>query len=310
MNIYLVASPSRNLINDEIKKIIKGERNVIYMDYLNNGLDLILEEAGYLSLFDEKKYLIIKNANIFGTIKSKEEDLSKLESYLIKPNPNTVLILTLTEKLDERKKITKIIKEKYNLKTIPNLSPQELITKIIDVLKKNNLQIDYNNAKYIAEVSLNNYDLVVNELEKIILYYDADSVIDGSVLKYLISRNTQDNIFKFTEAVISKNNKMFTLFNDLKLIKEEPVYLISALAREYRLSYKSLVLYQKGFSRAKIAGELGLANWMVEKYLKNALGYRGEELLGKIKALSEVDIAIKKGAIDKYLAIEMFLLDI
>ena len=310
MNIYLIASPSKNLIKEEIANIIKNEQNIVTFDYLREGLDFILEEASYLSLFNDKKYLIVKNSNIFSSGKTKDEDLKKLEAYLNNPNSNTVVIFTLTEKVDERKKITKIIKEKYNYKNIASLNSKELIDKIINILKGHKIKIDYNNASYIANNSLNNYDLVAQELDKLILFYDEGDIVKESDINNLISKTPEENIFKFSDAVIKKDNKMFEIFNDLRLLKEEPVVLINALAREYRLTYKCSYLNQNGYNKSKIASELGLQDWMVDKYLRLSYNYREEDLLQSLSKLSDIDVEIKQGKIDKYLAIEMFMLDI
>jgi len=227
------------LIKEELNKILKEETNVIYGDYQTEGIDFFLEEAAYFSLFDEKKYIIVKNATLFDTSKTKEEDLKKLEKYLNNPNPNTVLIFYLTTKPNERKKITKIIKDKYQYISIKDLTPKDLITKIISIFKHHNFNIDYESVRFIASSTLNNYDLACKEIEKILTYYDKDdkNIAYNDIIN-LIPKTVEENIFRFSDAVVNKETKkMFELLNDLKQIKEEPVVLINTLAREYRLMY-------------------------------------------------------------------------
>ena len=52
---------------DELNKILKDN---VYSSFDLLGIDIeeVLEEASYVSLFDEKKYMVVKNANIFCAI--------------------------------------------------------------------------------------------------------------------------------------------------------------------------------------------------------------------------------------------------
>src|SRR5690625_3311254 len=97
-NIYLISSSSFRLMEEEIEKIVKGNKYSTF-DLNTVLLDEVLEEAAYFSLFDEKKYMVVKNANIFGSSKRKsvdEENVSKKDEKLLKyledPNYNTILI--------------------------------------------------------------------------------------------------------------------------------------------------------------------------------------------------------------------------
>ena len=63
MKIYLVNGESHLLINEKINEIVKDSKNVTIFDFNINSMEEIILEAGYFSMFDEEKYIIIKNAN-------------------------------------------------------------------------------------------------------------------------------------------------------------------------------------------------------------------------------------------------------
>ena len=90
MNIYLLKSDSRVLIEEELEKLIPKDQVSISYVYEKN-LENILEEASYVSLFDEKKYLIVKNANFFGKEKLSEKETDLLNEYLEHPYVNTII---------------------------------------------------------------------------------------------------------------------------------------------------------------------------------------------------------------------------
>ena len=104
-NVYLICSNSYYLLEDELKNILKDNPYTSF-DLNAVELDEVLEEAAYFSLFDDKKYMVVKNADIFGASKRKSKDESseeetvskkdeKLLKYLEAPNSNTVLIFKL-----------------------------------------------------------------------------------------------------------------------------------------------------------------------------------------------------------------------
>ena len=80
--MYLVYGESYRLIDEEIKKIIKDETNIITIDLNESQLEDVIREATYVSMFQEKKYLIVKNALFFTIAKIKEDYLYILFKYI------------------------------------------------------------------------------------------------------------------------------------------------------------------------------------------------------------------------------------
>ena len=80
--MYLIYGESYRLIEEEIEKIIKENTNVITMDLNVSSLEDVIREATYVSMFQEKKFLIVRNASFFTSSKTKEEDLDILFKYI------------------------------------------------------------------------------------------------------------------------------------------------------------------------------------------------------------------------------------
>ena len=66
---YIIKSDSYRLLKNELNKLTKDidKDNIIYYDLSIDSLKDILNNANYVSLFDDKKAIIVYNANIFGT---------------------------------------------------------------------------------------------------------------------------------------------------------------------------------------------------------------------------------------------------
>ena len=85
MNIYLITSESFRLMEEEVKKIIKNSSNILTIDLLEATIEDVITEATYVSMFAEQKYIIVKNADFFGSGKIKEAEIELLEKYLENP---------------------------------------------------------------------------------------------------------------------------------------------------------------------------------------------------------------------------------
>ncbi len=311
MKIVLINGESRLLINEAINNIIKDNKNVTSFDMGINSIDDVLLEAGYFSMFEEEKFIIIRNANFFGSGKLNEKDTTSLLNYFNNPNSLSSLIFICNEKLDSRKKITKVLKEKYEIINIPTLKYYEIESRVEKYFQKENYKIDKDTIKYIVANSLNNYDLVMSEVEKIILYYNNPCYIKKSDVENIISKSINTNNFLFVDALIDGDlEKSLALLNDLKTMKVEPTILIALIARDIRIMLNIKKLLEQNKREYEILSELNLMDWQLEKYLKKAFPYKIKELEEWLVKLEDLDLKIKSGKLDKFYALELLILDI
>ena len=300
--VYLIVSNSYQIREEEIQKIFKDLNDVEYIDYDNYTIDEIINICSYSNLFNDSKSVIVKNFNL-------DKDLENLEKYIEHPNLSTKLVLLANDKVDERKKIVKLLKEKNTYIYIKPLNYKDISAKLIKIAKDNSYKLSEKDANYITFASLSNYDIAYQELNKVFLYYNKPCEIKHSDLEELISHSLDDNNFKFVELVIKKDIKTaLDYLKTFKLFKIEPLVLLSLLTREYRLMLIAKDLIQKGYSNQKISKELSLQDWQLDKIINNTYSYSIRELEDKILDLSELDYKLKTNKIDKYLGLEMFIL--
>lgn len=311
MKINLINGESYLLVNEKISDIVGLSKNVTVLDLAQCALEDVLIEAGYVSMFDEEKFIIIKNANFFGTEKQNDKDMEMLLNYIEHPSENAVLIFVCNVKLDLRKKITKLIKDKYNLVTIPNLKYYEIENRVIDFIKKNGFKINMDVVKYIVQNGLNNYDLIMNEVQKILLFYNEPSDITFNDVRKILSKSINTNNFLFVDAIVEGDlEKSLELLKDLKIMKVEPTVLLSLLSRDFRIMLQIKKLLDSGKREYDIMNELGLQDWQLNKYLSKIFPFKIKELESILIKLADIDLNIKTGKIDKYMALELFILDI
>ncbi len=311
MKIVLITGESILLINEKINEIVKDNKNITSFDMNANTIEDVLLEAGYFSMFEEEKFIIVRNANFFGSGKLNEKEADSLLKYFENPNSLSNIIFICSEKIDSRKKITKALKEKYEMITIPTLKYYEIENRVEKYFGKEGYKIDKDTVKYIVANSLNNYDLVMNEVEKIILYYNHPSYIKKSDVENIVSKSMNTNNFLFVDAIIDGDlEKSLALLKDLKTMKVEPTILISLIARDIRIMLNIKKLLEENKREYEILNELKLMDWQLEKYLKKAFPYKIKELEEWLVKLTELDLKIKSGKLEKYDALELFILDI
>lgn len=311
MKINLISGDSFLLINEKVNEIVKDSKNVTVFDLSENTLEDVFVESGYVSMFQEDKYIIIKNANFLGTDKIKDSDSEMLMNYFEHPNEQSILIFICNTKLDMRKKITKIIKDKYNLVNIPSLKYYEIENRVMNIFKKNNFKIDSDTVKYIVQNGLNNYDMIMGEVEKIMLFYMDPGYISYEDVTHLVSKSINANNFLFVDTlVLGDLEKSLELLRDLKVMKVEPTVLLALIARDFRIMLQVKTLLNEQKREYEIMNELNLQDWQLEKYLKKVFPYKIKELESIIVKIANLDLDIKTGKIDKYMALELFILDI
>ena len=301
--VYLIYSTSYYLLEEELNKIFKNKSDIEVIDFANSNINEIINLASYTSLFNDNKNILVKNFDI------STKDIDLLEKYIESPNPLTTIVFTINNKVDERKKIVKLLKDNKTYINIKPLNYKDISQKLMDIAKKKGYKLYLNDANYITFASLSNYDIAYLQLEKVFLYYNKPCEIEKRVLDNLISQSIDDNNFKFVDSVIKRHiPEAVKMINDFKLLKIEPLILISMLAKEYRNILIAKDFYQKGYSSQKIKESLGLLDWQLEKLINNTYNHSINELEDKLIELTKLDYELKTSKIDKYLGLEMFIL--
>ena len=309
MNIYLISNESYRIINKEIKKITKDNKYETF-NLNKSSIKEVLEEASYFSLDDNKKYLVVTNADIFGSDKLDDSITDSLIKYFNNPNENTVIIFTTQKPIDSRKKIVKELKSKYKVITTPKMDKKTINSLLTNYVKENDFTIDWETVNYIINNSYNNLDIMFNEIDKIMLYYNFPCRIKYQDVVSIVGTELDNNNFHFVEAVVSKKlDVALKTLNSLKVYKVDATVLTILLAREYRLMYYVKKMYQNKSSLSDICEYLNLADWQVNKLYNNGVHYSENELLKNLVDLCNIDMNIKKGLWDKDTALYGFLLD-
>ncbi len=309
MKLILISSDSKTLLDNKLSEIIKENQNKITYQMKDSTIRDIIEEASYVSMFEEEKYIVVKNADFFGKEKLNEKETELLQNYFEHPYEHTTLIFTTYEPIDQRKTITKKIQEAGNVYHITAPKNYELIEEIKRRLKK--YKIEDQTVRYIVDACLGVYDIIINEISKLEFIFEKGSSLSLEQIKKIIVPNVSDNVFKFVDAVVMKDSyTAFHLLQDFESSKIDSFQILNLLAREYRLIFYYKLYEQKGYSLSQIGKELNLRDWQVEKIRKESSNIHKDDLKDFLVELGKIDVATKNGSYEKNLALKSFLMKV
>ena len=309
--VYIIKSESYRLLDAKIKELTDDidKENVTHFDLTIDNFKDIIEECNYTSLFNDKKAVIVNNTNIFGTKYEYKEDMELLEKYLNNSNKDTELIF-IADSISLKKKCVKIIKDNGNLFELKKPVGDDLRKMVIDYLKQDNFKIENSALTKLITNTVENYDFILNELDKVIVVKKDYLITDEDIDKYTI-KIIEENIFDFVDLVIKKDTKnIFIKLEKYIQEKQEPAILLANIASQYRLIYSVKNLTRKGYSEKEIADELGIHPYRVKLAREKGYNYTNDELKEKLLSIGSLDEKVKLGIIDKYVALKLFLVNL
>lgn len=308
-NTYLIYGNDYSLVKKEIDNITNGIDDIVKYDLSLSKVDELLDDALCISLFGDKKVLIGENALFLTTSQSNvNHNLNYLENYLFDNKHDNIVILTIiSDKLDERKKIVKLLKEKTNVIYKKNINEKDLPLFVVNEFKNEGYDIDYKTANYFVDFIGKNVDILLSEIKKMIVYKESDKKISKEDIDDISSKGFNDNVFDLCDGIIKKNfKKIFDCYNDLMVLKEEPIKIISLIGNQFILVYQSKLLDKKGKAQKDIADILKVHPYRIKLALET--DYMIYELEDILKKLHNLDYEIKSGKIDKEIGLQNFLL--
>jgi len=303
--VYIIKSFSIHALKNKLNELIKDE-NRINFDLEEDNISDVFEEANYVSLFNEEKYIVVRNMKYFSNKGDYKNENEIVEKYLNNENDNVTIIFIVND-LNLKNKNVKKIQENNNLIIINEYQKNDLDEQIKKYIIENNYKIDYQALNSLKIKCINNYDIILNELDKLFLIKN-DNLITTNDIDNNVSNMIEDN-FEFINAVTSKKITMFKYLDDLIELKTEPTLIIGQLVNQYKLIYfvKDALNY---INETEIANILKYHPYRIKVAKENSLNYTFSELDTIIDNLITLDLNIKDDFQNKYQLIRIFLLNL
>jgi DNA polymerase-3 subunit delta len=320
-NAVLVCYGAERFLRDEfigglIGKWIDPELRdfaLVRYDLAETPLDAVLEEAETIPFLAERKVVVATGAVFLTGAKDTakvEHRPERLLAYLAEPAPHARLILTVdADKLDERKKLVKTLKDKKALKLFAPLSAEELPAWTERRAGQHGIRLERAALERFLLYTGGRLQAIDAELTKLALFAGEGAVIGLDTVESLVAKSAEQNVFLLIEDIVARrHDKAMDQLHDLLKQKEEPIKLILLMARQFRLILQVKDLYAQGYSQQQTAAQLGSHPYPVKLASDQARAYSAEQLRRILTQLAELDYAMKSGRMDKVLGLELLLL--
>lgn len=339
--IYIYAGEDLYRLENGLKHLYeeyhidKDHRVVIEAnDKRSFNINQVLIECDTFSLFDDDtKAVIVKNPFFLSAsskevekisksdsaivkkrkeneIQKRDERLTKLETYLMHENKNTILIfLCHGYNADSRKKDYKLL-TKYNAKIVsfPKMDDKDFTTYASNRLKEEGIEVNTNVLNEIISRCGSDTLLLQQAIEKLKLYGKQNPSLTD--VKHLVSLNSEVNVFKLTTAFgLGDVQGCFEAIDEMLLASYDYNAMISMLSKRLRTIFNIKLLYEKGYSNEQIATRMHLnSKGQVYYVLKDSSSMNTTKILQYLNELAIIDQGIKQGELTAKDAFEDFIL--
>lgn len=320
--IYLALGSDRYLA-DLFRQTLIGELlseeeqdfNLSIFDMEEVPLEQALAEASAIPFFGNYRLVFIENP-YFLTAEKKhtqfEHNLAALQKYLEAPVPSTILVFMAPyEKLDERKKIVKLLKKQSAVVEVAPMQEKDLTQYLQQHIQSAGYTITSDAFSLLLQLTDLDLSKAISELDKLFLYTAATKKISKTDVESLVPKTLEHNLFDLIGLIMQrKTEQALKLYHDLLLQGEEPIKLNALLISQFRLFVQTKLLLRLGYQQKNIADVLKIHPYRVKLAIQTVKTIPLTDLGEIFDELIENDYQMKTGKMDKNLLFELFLLKV
>lgn len=280
-------------ISDYIEKNVLSEDEKSFNQTVLYGRDTTIEEI----ISNAKRYPMMADYQVVIVKEAQElaRTIDQLESYVVNPQPTTILVLCYKYKpLDKRKKITKLFAEKGELLESKKLYDNQVAPWINQTLSGSGYKIEPKAAAMLAEFLGTNLSKVNNELDKLKIILPQGTTITPAHIERNIGISKDYNVFEFRNALGEKNklkaNQIVRYFAQNP--KENPITLITGQVFAF---YSQLLQYHglPDKNPKNVASLLKINPYFVKDYELAARNYPMRKVSSIVASLRDIDMKSK-----------------
>lgn len=303
--IYYLQGDEKYLIDQFLGHLFKrlGDPNdldILPVSLDESSMDLVLDEANMFSFFADQRIIIVDQASFLASqspIKLSKSEEKRLIEYLNAPNTASILIfLAQTDQLDRRRKLSQVFQKQATIVDVRPLDERQVDRFVREYLRSADFELN----KHALNELLNrvNYQLTLAmvEIEKLRTFALSDRTIDTATVRQLVPRSLETDVFELSTAVTQgKIDQAIQIYQDLLLMKNDPIALHALLVSQFRLILQVKLLSQRGILPGQMAEYLSVHPYRVKLAYQISQQKSLPNLLELYDEFAEVDYQMKMG---------------
>lgn len=303
--VYTVHGSEQYLQEEFLNTLYKAvnteeEIDVVKFDLTEKNIDLIIDEAETYSFFSDFRLIIVNQVDLASTkpsFKLSKREEARLTNYINHPNPSSIVVFMIpNDQMDNRKKISKLFKKETTYVDITPLNEVKVQQYVEGYIKNTSIKIT--REATVELLQRVNYQLsqAMSEISKLESYALTGNVVTIEVVRQLVPRTLESDVFELTNAVVNRQiNQAIQIYQDLILMKHEPIALHALLVSQFRIILQCSVLSRSGYREAEIAKQLGVHPYRVKLAIQSARQLPLNFQVKFYKELAQVDLNMKRG---------------
>ena len=289
--------------------------DVKHLDGDSTGAFEIMGEARAYSMFSEKRVIIVRNYLPLYR-KNADPGADELLDFASQKQDSSVLIFVLESCFagDITAYGKKMIKAagSYDFARLERADLKSFISKRIHaggkMIARREMELLIDVSGYYNRDSSYTLTQLDADTGKIVRACSGDDVT-ADVIEDLLTGDSDKFVFNLVDAVVSGNRSRALEIAET-IIREEDgaMQIIALLIKQMEIMYDSLELSQSGMSIAQMAKKTGVNEFRFKKAYQAANAYSLSRIRRLLISLYNIDRDIKRGDIDKDVALELFVL--
>lgn len=261
----------------------------------------IADVGQILPFMAPQRLIVVQDSGFF---KSANEMADYLEEF-----PESTYVIFVEREVDKRNRLFKWMGKNGCVTECQAQSETMLKQWIAGYLKKAGKSISVGTAEYLIERTGTDMETLNNELDKLIGYTGARSVIERADVETICTGANVSKIFDMIDAVASgERDRALSLYNDLLANKEPPMSILYLFSRHINILLQIKELSAIGLNKNELAKKIGIPPFTVQKYGKQAGLFKRSHLLKMLEDRVNYEESFKTGRLSDQLAVEMFLI--
>ena len=262
----------------------------------------IIQMGDTLPFFADKRLIIIENSSFF---KSANDEMA---DYL-KNTPDYLIIVFIESEVDKRNKVYKAVNSNGYICEMKQQPTSVLIKWIAGILKKEEKTIDRQAIELLLSKTGASMDNIRSELDKLISYCLDKSEITQQDVEAICTTQTVSRVFDMITAIAMKRqHQALGLYYDLLTLKEPPMRILYLIVKQFNGILQVKEELADGMGNAQIASKMGVAPFIVGKYVTQAKYFSIDEIKQALNDCVDVEERVKNGKLEDKMAVELIII--
>lgn len=294
----------RKQYRDKLKAAIVGDdtMNYSYFEGGKTSVKDIIEMGNTLPFFSDYRLIVIEDS---GFLKSANDELADY----IRNIPDYLIIVMVESEVDKRGKVYKAINDTGYAAEMKPQTTATLAKWVAGMIKEEEKDIETAALELLLEKTGASMDLIKAEIDKLVSYCMERDVITSEDVQAICTTQTTSRIFDMIAAIAGKKQQQaLQMYYDLLTLKEPPMRILYLIVRHFNglLQVKEESAY--GRSNSEIAKTMGVAPFIVGKYMSQVKYFTKEELKEALSECADIEERVKNGRIGDKMGVELLII--